>query len=85
MRAQAGDWLVIKETYVDRPDQRGRILEVRGADGAPPYLVKWLRDDRESLYFPGPDAQLVTAEQQSEIDEEERRRLATTRAAIHHR
>ena len=32
------------------------ILEVHGAAGAPPYLVRWSDTDHESLVFPGPDA-----------------------------
>jgi hypothetical protein len=29
---------------------------VHGADGAPPYVVRWSDSGRESLVFPGPDA-----------------------------
>ncbi|RDI65944.1 uncharacterized protein DUF1918 [Nocardia pseudobrasiliensis] len=36
------------------PEQTGEIIEVRGADGSPPYLVRF-GDGRESLVFPGPD------------------------------
>ena len=35
--------------------RHGEIVEVRGADGAPPYLVRW-SDGHEALFFPGPDA-----------------------------
>lgn len=53
MKAQPGDWLVVKSTVIDRPEQRARVLEVHSADGSPPYRVKWLHDDHESLVFPG--------------------------------
>jgi hypothetical protein len=31
------------------------IVEVRGADGGPPYLVRY-EDGHEAVVFPGPDA-----------------------------
>ena len=36
-------------------DHLGQIVEVRGPDGQPPYLVRH-PDGHESLVFPGPDA-----------------------------
>ena len=33
----------------------GEVLEVRGPNGEPPYLVRWT-DGHEGLMFPGPDA-----------------------------
>jgi hypothetical protein len=33
----------------------GEIIEVRGAGGEPPYLVRF-EDGPSSLVFPGPDA-----------------------------
>ena len=32
------------------------MLEVRGADGAPPYLIQWSDNGHEGLYYPGVDA-----------------------------
>lgn len=64
MHAQPGDWLVVKGPRVDAPEQRGRILEVRSADGAPPYVVRWTADDHVSTVFPGPDAIVVTAREE---------------------
>ncbi|RSD11643.1 DUF1918 domain-containing protein [Amycolatopsis eburnea] len=51
MHAQPGDWLVVKGPWVDAPEQRGRILEVRSAGGAPPYVVRWTADDRARTRF----------------------------------
>jgi hypothetical protein len=56
MRAQVGDQIVIRSTYVDEPVQDGEVLEVRGADGAPPYRVRWSDNGHEALLIPGPDA-----------------------------
>jgi len=69
MKAEVGDWLVIKGTTVDRHDVRGRITEVRSPDGSPPYVVHWLGDEHDSTVYPGPDAIVVTAQEQRAADE----------------
>jgi uncharacterized protein DUF1918 len=51
MRAMVGDEVVIRGRHVGDGDRGGVILEVHGADGAPPYLVQW-RDGHESLLMP---------------------------------
>ena len=60
--AQVGDVVVIRGHAVGLRERRGRITEVRGPDGTPPYLVQWLDDPHdephEVLFFPGPDADL---------------------------
>jgi hypothetical protein len=56
MRAQVGDRIVIRSAHVDEPVRDGEVLEVRGADGAPPYRVRWSDTGHEALFFPGPDA-----------------------------
>lgn len=58
MKASVGDRLVVKATHVDGPTRDGEVVEVRGADGAPPYVVRWA-DGHEGLYFPGPDTAVV--------------------------
>ncbi|GAA3434922.1 DUF1918 domain-containing protein [Kutzneria kofuensis] len=58
MHAKPGDWLVIKSAVLDKPSRRGLITEVHGADGAPPYVVRWTHNDHEALVFPGPDAHI---------------------------
>lgn len=55
MKASAGDWIVIVSSATDHGTRDGRIREVRGPDGGPPYLVAW-SDGHEGLIFPGPDA-----------------------------
>lgn len=56
MRAAVGDRIVIRGHHVGEPARDGEVLEVRGADGGPPYLVKWSDTGHESLFFPGSDA-----------------------------
>ena len=55
MRAAVGDRLHVHGRVVGSPDQTLEIIDVRGDDGAPPYLVR-REDGHESLVFPGPDA-----------------------------
>jgi hypothetical protein len=56
MRADVGDRLIIRGHHIGEPDRDGEILEVRGVDGGPPYLVRWEDDGHEGLFFPGTDA-----------------------------
>lgn len=56
MKAKPGDRLVIKAHRAGSADKDAEILEVRGSDGAPPYLVRWSEDGHQALVFPGSDA-----------------------------
>jgi hypothetical protein len=56
MQASVGDRLVIKGHHVGEPDRAAEIIEVRGVDGGPPFLVRWDDDGHEGLFFPGSDA-----------------------------
>lgn len=69
MKANVGDWLVIKGTTTEIADQRGLITEVHGTDGAPPYVVHWLATGHVATVFPGSDAIVVTAAEQKRSDE----------------
>jgi hypothetical protein len=60
MFAKVGDHLVVESRTVEQARREGLILEVRGAQGTPPYLVRWA-DGHEGLSFPGPDAHVVPA------------------------
>jgi hypothetical protein len=55
MRASVGDRLHVHGRVVGISDQTSEILEIRGRDGAPPYLVR-RADGHEALVFPGADA-----------------------------
>jgi hypothetical protein len=56
MQAKVGDRLVIKGHRVGEHDRDAEVLEVRGTDGGPPYLVRWDEDGHVGLLFPGSDA-----------------------------
>jgi hypothetical protein len=56
MQAQVGDRLVIKAHHLGEPARDAEILEVRGPDGTPPFVVRWEEDGRIGMFFPGPDA-----------------------------
>jgi len=63
MRAAVGDRLHVHGRVVGTPDQSSEIIEIRGRDGEPPYLVR--RDDgQEALVFPGPDASVEHSQSQ---------------------
>jgi len=55
MQAAVGDWLRVRGNVVGQSERTGEIVEVRGAGGEPPYLVRF-DDGHMSLVFPGPDA-----------------------------
>lgn len=54
MQAKVGDRLVVHGPHVGDHERDGEILEVRGAQGGPPYLVRWAENGHEALVFPGP-------------------------------
>lgn len=58
MFAKPGEWLVVEGVHVDDRRRKGRIVDVRGAGGEPPYLVKWVGDGHLTLFFPGPDTHI---------------------------
>ena len=62
MRAKVGDRLVIHGHKVGEHERTGRILEVRGSDGGPPFVVEWSGQPGGHLFFPGPDAEVIHAE-----------------------
>ena len=55
MQAVVGDRLRVHASVVGQPERTGEIVEVRGAGGEPPYLVRF-DDGHTALVFPGPDA-----------------------------
>ncbi|MFB4284151.1 MULTISPECIES: DUF1918 domain-containing protein [unclassified Nonomuraea] len=59
MKAAVGDRMIIEGTYGGEHRREGLIVGVEHADGSPPYTVRWLDSDRETLVFPGPDARVV--------------------------
>ena len=63
MQAKVGDRLVVHGAHVADHVRDGEIVEVHGADGEAPYLVRWSDDGHESLVFPGPGTTVVPAGQ----------------------
>jgi Domain of unknown function (DUF1918) len=61
MQAQVGDELTVKGRHQGDEDRHGEIIEVIGADGAPPYMVHW-RDGFESLFYIRPRPGSATAQ-----------------------
>ena len=65
MRADAGDRVVVYARHVEDPVRDGEVVAVRGAEGRPPYLIRWWADGHQSLFVPGPDAQVRHFERES--------------------
>ena len=57
MRAAIGDRLVVRSRHINEANKGAVILAIEGADGAPPYRVRW-DDGREGVTFPGSDAEV---------------------------
>jgi hypothetical protein len=71
MRAKPGDHIILAGELVNQPVRAGEVLEARGSDGGPPYVVRW-EDGHESTMFPGPGAALlVTGGEAEQADEAE--------------
>jgi hypothetical protein len=68
MKAAVGDKIVVRGHHVGEPDRDAEVLEVHGADGEPPYLVRWADDGHEGLYFPGTDATTVHYEHDQDVE-----------------
>jgi hypothetical protein len=56
MQASVGDRIVVRAHHLGEPNRDCEVLEVHGADGGPPYVVRWDDTGHEALYFPGADA-----------------------------
>lgn len=61
MRAKPGDRIILAGELVNHPTRSGEVLEARGTDGGPPYVVRW-EDGHTSTMFPGPGAALRVAD-----------------------
>lgn len=59
MQAATGDRIVVHSRHEGEPVRDGEVLEVHGADGGPPYLVRWSHDGHTSLFYPESDAHVA--------------------------
>jgi hypothetical protein len=66
MKAQTGDWLIVHPRTEGGHLRKAEIIATH-AEGAPPYTVHWLDDGKQSVVFPGPDSQIVTAADQAAL------------------
>jgi hypothetical protein len=55
LRASKGDRLVVHGHHLGEPERDGKIVDVLGADGGPPFLVEW-EDGHVSRLYPSSDA-----------------------------
>jgi hypothetical protein len=58
MKANVGDRLVIDGTNLGERRRIGVVTKVSHPDGTPPYVVRWINDNHESVVFPGPTARV---------------------------
>lgn len=61
MKANVGDRLIEEGTHVGDHRRIGVITALRHDDGTPPYVVRWLDTEHETLVYPGPDARIEPA------------------------
>jgi Domain of unknown function (DUF1876)./Domain of unknown function (DUF1918). len=55
MKAHQGDRIILAASHIDQATRHGEVIEVRGKDGDPPYLIRW-SDGHTGLLYPGPGA-----------------------------
>jgi hypothetical protein len=55
MKGHVGDRIILAANRTEGPVRDGEVIEVRGPNDGPPFLVRW-SDGHTALVFPGPDA-----------------------------
>jgi hypothetical protein len=58
MHVRVGDRLIVAGHHTGGPNRECRVLEVLGADGGPPYLIRWEDNGHEALFIPGSNVSL---------------------------
>jgi hypothetical protein len=56
MKAHVGDRIIVASPTTGGVARDGEVVEVRGTDGSPPYMVRWGDSGTTGLVFPGADA-----------------------------
>ncbi|SNS31341.1 protein of unknown function [Geodermatophilus saharensis] len=59
MEARVGDRIVVRSTHQGEPERTGRVLEVRGERGGPPYVVQWDSDGHTGVFIPAGTCSVV--------------------------
>ena len=80
MKAQKGDHIILAASHVEEPTRDGVVIEVRGADGEPPYLVRWA-DGHTGLMYPGPGSVLRVEAEHATIAAAETSQSSAERAS----
>jgi hypothetical protein len=57
MHAVIGDRIAIPGRHVGDAGRVGEVIEVRGPEGTPPFLVRW-EDGHEGICYPGPETKV---------------------------
>ena len=52
VKASVGDRITVPGLQVGNATRCGEVVEVRGPDGEPPYVVRW-EDGHEAVFVPG--------------------------------
>ena len=55
MHAAVGERIVVRSRHQGERDREGEVLEVRGPDGHPPYVVRWASTGAQCLFYPESD------------------------------
>lgn len=58
MRGAVGDRVIVPGRHVGEPERHGEVLEVRGAEREPRYVVRW-DDGHEAIVVPGAEMRFV--------------------------
>lgn len=69
MKAHAGDHIIVAAPTTGGSIRDGEVIEVHGADGGPPYLVRWSHAGETGLFYPGSDARVVAPAEPMTADE----------------
>ena len=67
MRASVGDKLHFEGRVVGAHEHSAVVVEARGEQGGPPYLVRH-DDGHETVVYPGPDAWVEHREEPSQAE-----------------
>lgn len=57
MRAAVGDRVTVPGRHVGDHVRSGQVIEVHGAEGTPPYVIRW-DDGHEGICCPGPEMRI---------------------------
>ena len=66
MQAMIGDRLHVHSNTVGAQDKIATIVEIRGANGTPPYVVQFT-DGHQTLIYPGTDCVVESKREASRV------------------